>query len=374
MIPLADLPAQYRSIRAEIDEAIRGVVERGEFVLGPAVAAFERDFAAYCGAAHAVAVSSGTSALRLALASLGIGPGDEVVTVPFTFVATVAAIQDVGATPVFVDVDPHTLTIDPSSIEGVLTPRTRALLPVHLYGHPADMDPILALARAHDLAVIEDAAQAHGARYKGRRTGSLGHLGCFSFYPSKNLGAFGEAGMVVTDDEGRARTIRLLRDWGQEGKYNHVLRGHNERMDGIQGAVLGVKLRYLDRWNATRRALAAEYDALIGNQPTGLVTLRSAPWAEPVYHVYAVRAPERDRVRAAMAERGIQTGVHYPVPVHLQPSYGPAGQMTGKYLHAEKAAREVLSLPLYPELTNSDVRKVAEALLECVRAAHPVRP
>lgn len=264
MIPFLDLKAQYKSIKAEIDAAVMRVLDSTQFVLGDEVAQFERDFAAYCGAKHAIAVNSGTSALHLALMAAGVGPGDEVITVPFTFVATVAAIRYTGATPIFVDVDPVTFNMDPAKLEAVITPRTKAILPVHLYGQMADMDPILEVAHKWGLQVIEDACQAHGAEYKGRRAGSLGVSGCFSFYPGKNLGAYGEGGIVVTSDDAHMKTIRMLRDWGQEQRYHHVLKGFNFRMEGMQGAILSVKLRHLEQWTEARRASAAVHDTSCG--------------------------------------------------------------------------------------------------------------
>lgn len=357
MIPLADLKAQYRSVKPEIDAAISGVLEHAQFALGPAVESFERDFAAYCGATEAVAVNTGTSALHVALLAAGVGPGDEVITVPFTFVATVAAIEHAGAKPVFVDIDPDYCTMDPSALEGAITPRTRAVMPVHLFGQPADMDPIADIARRHKLAVIEDACQAHGAEYKGRRAGSIGDIGCFSFYPGKNLGAYGEGGAAVTSHPQYADTMRLLRSWGEKTRYEHSIRGFNYRMDGIQGAVLGVKLRHLERWTEARRRLAATYRRLLAG--TAARTPRERPGVRHVYHVYAVRLPQRDGWRARLHEMGIQTGVHYPVPMHLQPAYRDLGYKAGDFPVAEGVAREVLSLPLFPEMTDAQVEEVS---------------
>jgi dTDP-4-amino-4,6-dideoxygalactose transaminase len=348
-VPFLDLKAQYQSIKAEIQQALNRVLDSGTFILGDEVQAFEEEFATYCSARFAIAVNSGTSALHLALLAAGIGPGDEVITVPFTFVATAAAILYTGARPVFVDIDPRSFTIDCTQIESVITPRTKAILPVHLYGQSADMDPMLEIARRHGLSIIEDAAQAHGAEYKGRRVGSIGDLGCFSFYPGKNLGAYGEGGMVVTNDPEYARTIRMLRDWGQERKYQHVLQGYNYRMDGLQGAVLRVKLPYMEAWTEARRAHAAQYDALLAD--TGVQTPAVLPSRRHVYHIYAVRTPHRDGVQQALQDHGIQTGIHYPIPVHLQPAYADLGHRAGAFPHSEAAAREVLSLPMFPELT-----------------------
>ena len=360
MIPSIDLKAQYRSIQEEIAPAIAGVLESCQFALGSEVAAFEREFAAYCGAGSGVAVNSGTSALHLALLAAGVGPGDEVITVPFTFVATAAAIWYAGARAVFVDIGRDSYNMDASLLEAAVTPRTKAVIPVHLYGQPADMDPIMEAASRHGLVVIEDAAQAHGAEYKGRRAGSLGHMGCFSFYPTKNLGACGEGGMVVTSNPAYERTIRMLRDWGQERKYYHVLRGFNYRMEGIQGAVLRVKLRHLDDWNEARRAHAESYDRLLAG--LAVKTPHVMSYARHVYHVYSVRTPERDALQQALQGAGIQTGIHYPVPVHLQPAYGDLGYGAGDFPESEGAAAEVLSLPMYPELTQGQVKAVCDAV------------
>ena len=361
MIPLVDLPAQYRAIKGEIDAAIAGVLERGEFVLGPAVAAFEQDFAAYCGVAHAVAVNSGTSALHLALLAAGVTPGDEVITVPYTFVATAAAIEYAGARPVFVDVEPDYWTMDPARVEAAITPRTKAIMPVHLYGQCADMTPILAIARRHGLVVIEDAAQSHGADYLGRRCGSLGQLACFSFYPGKNLGAYGEGGAVVTDDPALASAVRLRRSWGEATRYEHAVRGFNYRMEGLQGAVLGVKLKHLEAWTGQRRAHAATYRRLLAGSGIGLPVER--PGCRHVFHLFVVRVGDRDAVRAQLTAAGIQTGVHYPRPIHLQPAYADLGYGPGAFPVAEAVASEVLTLPLFPEMTGGQIEAVAEALI-----------
>lgn len=365
-VPFLDLKAQYRSIKPEIDAAIANILETSQFVLGDEVAGLEREFAAYSGAAHGIGVSSGTSALHLALLAAGVGPGDEVITVPNTFVATVAAIRYTGARAVYVDIDPVTFTMDPSRIEAAITPRTKALLPVHLYGQPADMGPILEIARRRGLKVIEDAAQAHGARYQGRPVGSLADLACFSFYPGKNLGAYGEGGMVVTRDEGYARTIRMLRDWGQDRKAHHVLAGFNYRLEGMQGAILRVKLRHLEAWTEARRAHAARYAELLRDCGVGIPA--EAPGRRHVYHVYAVRTPRREVLAKALGEQGIQTGIHYPVPVHLQPAYADPAYGRGSFPLAERAADEVLSLPMYPELTEDHLRAVAGALRSVAHA------
>ncbi|SRR5579871_2720464 len=363
-VPYLDLKAQYRSIKPEIDAAIASVLESCQFALGPEVAAFEQEFATYCGAAECIALNSGTSALHLALLAAGVGPGDEVITTPFTFVASVAAILYANARPVMVDIDPRSLTLDPAAIEAAITPRTKVILPVHLYGQSADMDPITEIARRHSLIVIEDAAQAHGARYKHRPVGSIGDMACFSYYPGKNLGAYGEGGAVTTSNPDHARTIRMLRDWGQDRKYHHLLRGYNYRMEGFQGAVLRVKLRHLESWTEKRRAIVAEYNNLLAD--CDLETPVEMPWGRHVYHVYTVRSKNRDHLQTTLADQGIQTGIHYPIPVHMQPAYADLGYGEGAFPQAEAAAREVLSLPLYPELSSEAVAQVAEAVKHAV--------
>jgi dTDP-4-amino-4,6-dideoxygalactose transaminase len=340
------------------------VLESAQFVLGEEVAAFEEEFARYCGARHGVAVNSGTSALHLALLAAGVGPGDEVITVPFTFVATVAAIRYTGARPVFVDIEPASYTMDVTQVERAIRPRTRAILPVHLYGQPADMDPILEIARRHNLVVIEDAAQAHGAQYNGRRVGSLGDLGCFSFYPGKNLGAYGEGGMVVTDNLEHARTLRMLRDWGAERRYEHVLPGFNYRMEAIQGAVLRVKLRHLEAWTEARRAHAAAYDRLLSK--AGVATPRALPGRRHVYHIYAVRVPQRDRAQQALHRQAIATGIHYPIPVPLQKAHADLGHGPGDFPVSEQVAAEILSIPMFSELSTSQVQVVVTAIRQAI--------
>jgi dTDP-4-amino-4,6-dideoxygalactose transaminase/acetyltransferase-like isoleucine patch superfamily enzyme len=359
-VPFLDLAQQYQAIKPEIQEALNRVLDAGTFVLGAEVTAFEEEFAAYSGARFGIALNSGTSALHLALLAAGIGPGHEVITAPFTFVASAAAIVYAGARPVFVDIDPESFTLDASRIEEAITPRTKAIMPVHLYGQSADMDPILEIARRHGLTVIEDAAQAHGAEYHGRRVGSIGDMGCFSFYPGKNLGAYGEGGIVVTDDVEHARTIRMLRDWGQDRKYHHVLKGYNYRMEAFQGAILRVKLRQLEAWTEARRARAAHYDKLLAD--AGLETPAALPARRHVYHIYAVRVRRREAVQAALQAQGIQTGIHYPIPVHLQPAYADLGHRAGDFPHSETAANEVLSLPMFPELTAGQQDVVVTAL------------
>ncbi len=360
MIPFVDLKAQYASIQGEVKAAIESVLQSCQFTLGDEVAAFEKEFAAYCQARHGIGVNTGTSALHLALLAAGVGSGDEVITVPFTFVATVSAIHYTGAKPVFVDIDPRTFTMDVTAIEAAITPRTRALIPVHLYGQPADMDPIAAIARRHKLVVIEDACQAHGAEYRGRRAGSLGDMGCFSFYPGKNLGAYGEGGMVVTDNADYARTIRMLRDWGAEKKYQHVLKGYNYRMEGIQGAVLRIKLRHLEAWTEARRAAAAHYDRLLRGSAVQIP--HAMPYARHVYHIYAIRTGQRQGLQEALLAQGIQTGIHYPLPVHLLPAFADLGYGAGRFPASERAALEVLSLPMFPELTAGQREEVGRAV------------
>lgn len=362
MIPFLDLQAQYRQIKPKIDAAVARTIGSAQFVLGPEVNAFEERFADYCRVAHCRAVNSGTSALHLALLAAGIGPGDEVITVSMTFVATTAAILYSGARPVFVDVDPVTWTMNPGSIEAAITPRTKAILPVHLHGLMADMDPIMSIARRHSLVVIEDAAQAHGAEYKGRRAGSIGDLGCFSFYPGKNLGAFGEGGAVVTDQPELARRVALLRDWGQEAKYSHVVAGYNYRMDGIQGAVLNVKMDYIESWTEARRLVAALYDRLLSNLP---FAHPRPPWhSRHVYHVYAVRLPRRDEALMTLRDAGIGAAIHYPVPVHLQKAYAGLGDGLDALPVTERLANEFLSLPIYPELMPEEVAEIVRVLKE----------
>lgn len=359
-VPFLDLKAQYQSIKPEIDAAISEVLESCQFILGEQVAGFEREFAACCETAECVALNSGTSALHLALLAAGVGPGDEVITVPFTFVASVAAVLYTGARPVLVDIDPRSFNMDTAAIEAAITPHTRAILPVHLYGQTADMDPIMELAQRHGLVVIEDAAQAHGAKYKGRSAGSIGDIGCFSFYPAKNLGAYGEGGAVTTNNTTYAQTIRRLRDWGTDRKYHHVVQGYNYRMEGFQGAILRVKLRHLEKWTEARRALAGKYNELLAGCELDLPT--EMPWARHVYHLYTLRTDDRDRLQAALLAEGIQTAVHYAVPAHLQPAYSDLGYRRGSFPNAEVAADRVLSLPLYPELSEDSVSRVARSV------------
>lgn len=361
MVPFLDLKTQYLAIKPDIMKAIESVLDSTQFVLGPEVQAFEEEFAAYCGVKHALGVNSGTSALHLALLAAGVGPGHEVITVPHTFVATVAAIGYTGARPVLVDIDPDSYTMDPARLEAAITPRTRAIMPVHLYGQPADMDPILGIARSRGLTVIEDTAQGHGALYKGRRCGSMGDLAGVSFYPGKNLGAYGEGGAVLTNNDAYARTIRMLRDWGQEKKYQHVLKGFNARMEGIQGAVLRVKLKHLEAWTESRRAHAAHYQRLLADCH-GIILPQAYPDRRHVYHIYAVRVKRRDAFMKFLLDRGIHTGIHYPFAVHMLPAYADLGKKRGDFPEAEKAADEVVSLPMYPEMTKKMVAEVTAAV------------
>jgi dTDP-4-amino-4,6-dideoxygalactose transaminase len=370
VIPFLDLKAQYHSIKAEVDAAISRVLESSQFILGEEVAAFESEFARYCGVKHAIGVNTGTSALHLALLAAGVGPGDEVITVPFTFVATTAAVCYTAATPVFVDIDSVSYTMDPNRIEASITPRTKAILPVHLYGQPADMDPIMEIARKHRLVVIEDACQAHGAEYMGRRTGSIGDIGCFSFYPGKNLGAYGEGGAVVSNNPEYVRMVRMLRDWGAEEKYRHVLKGYNYRMDGIQGAILRVKLRHLDEWTRARRERGSEYAKHLAGSAVG--TPKEMPYARHVYHVYAIRTLERQRLQQALRDKNVQTGIHYPIPIHLLPAYADLGYREGAFQNSEQAANEVLSLPISPELGARQAEEVAAAILNAATSRAPV--
>ncbi len=361
MIPLVNLPLQHQEIEDELADVVQRIVRSGNYILGPYNEAFQNSFSAYCGAAHAVAVSSGTAALHLALLAAGISPGDEVITVPMTFVATVAAIQYVGAVAKLVDIDPDTWTMDCRLLELAITPRSKAVVPVHLHGRLADMQSIAAIARAHNLVVIEDAAQAHGAERDGRRAGTFGDLGCFSFYPAKNLGACGEGGAVVTDNAEYAERVRLMRHWGQKDRYLHLLKGFNYRMDEIQAAVLSIKLRYVDTWTKARRQLAEDYHRKIDN--TGIATPARCAGLDHVYHVYAVRVAQRPVVSSYLAAEGVQTGIHYPVPVHLQPAYADLGYSEGDFPVAEQLAKETLSLPLFPGMSCKQVREVSEALI-----------
>ena len=356
-IPFVDLKAQYQSIKNEIDASIALVLENSSFILGPEVESFESAFADYVNARFCVALNSGTAALHLALMAAGVSTGHEVIVPSNSFFASAESVSVVGATPVFVDADATAYTIDESQIESRITSRTRAIMPVHLYGQAADLDPIFDIAARHNLVVIEDAAQAHGGEYKGRRVGALGHAGCFSFYPSKNLGAYGEAGAVVTNDEDFAARVRLLRDHGSNRKYYHNIIGYNFRMEGIQGAVLNVKLRHLDEWNRLRRKHAAAYNELLNN--SGLVLPSEMSYARHVYHAYVVQSETRDELHKQLTATGIQAGIHYPVPIHLQPAYASLGYRKGELPVTETLCERVLSLPMYPELTRQQLNQIA---------------
>jgi dTDP-4-amino-4,6-dideoxygalactose transaminase len=360
MIHFVDLKKQYHSIKEEIDSAVLNVLESTQFVLGKEVAAFEEEFADYCQAKNGVAVNSGTSALHLAFLAVGIGPGDEVITVPNTFIATIAAIRYTGATPVFVEIDPNSYTMDPKKIEDKITERTKAICPVHLFGQTADMDPILEIAIKHKLFVIEDAAQAHGAEYKGKRAGGIGDLGCFSFYPGKNLGAYGEGGLVTTNNPDFAKTIHILRDWGAEKKYHHDLKGFNYRMTGIQGAILRVKLRHLEEWTKARRDHAKYYNKLFAD--FDINTPVEMDYAHHVYHLYVIRVKQRDELQKILKQKNIFTGIHYPIPVHMQKAHADLGYERGDFPLTEQVAEEILSMPMYAELNNSEIEEIVSAL------------
>jgi len=398
IVPFLDLKSQYQSIKDEISVAIQQVLDSTAFAGGPFVAQFEKQFAEFCGCKHAIGVGSGTDALWLTLIALGIGEGDEVITVPNTFIATAEAISFCGAKPVFVDVDEKTYNMDPNKLEDYLkkrfkekgsrkkekdprnnkpgslhlspltfhlAPKPKAVIPVHLFGQPADMDPILEIAGRYDLLVIEDACQAHGAEYKGKKAGSIGAAGCFSFYPGKNLGAYGEAGAVGTNDDALAEKIKMLRDHGQTKKYYHDWIGWNARMDGFQGAVLRVKLKHLPAWNDARRHHARKYNELLAGADA-IHAPREAAYAKHIYHIYALRAPNRDELISSLAAKGISCGIHYPVPIHLQEAYRSLGLKKGSFPAAEKSAKEFLSLPMYPELTDEQIEYVAEQVKEQV--------
>ena len=370
-IPLVDLRAQHRSIAAEVEPAVRAVMERADFVLGHDVEAFEAEYAAYCEVEHAVGLDSGLSALELGMRALGIGPGDEVITPANSFIASSSAISATGATPVWADVDPRTCNLDPDAVRALITPRTRAIMPVHLYGQPADVAAIAAIAREHGLKVIEDACQAHGARAAGRRVGSMGDFAAFSFYPAKNLGAYGDGGILTTRDPELADRVRMMRNYGQRRKYEHVTMAWNRRLDTVQAAVLRIKLRRLDEWNAARRRHAALYDSLLGDSELELP--RTRPDVEHVYHLYVVHTDGRDQVLAALRAQGIGAALHYPVPIHLQEAYRDRGCGRGSFPVTERAAGRLLSLPMYPELTEEQVRRVANSVANAVAGVGGLR-
>ncbi len=359
-IPFVDLKAQYASIRDEVAEAIRSVLESTRFIGGEEVTSFESEFAAYCGVNHALGVANGTDALHLALRALGIGNGDEVITAANSFIATAAAIAAAGARPVFADIDPLTYTIDPATIEPVITGRTKAIIPVHLFGQPADMQPIMEIARRHSLYVVEDAAQAHGAKYHGARTGSIGDIGCFSFYPGKNLGAYGDGGCITTNSSRLAECIEQLRDHGRVTKYEHAAVGFNSRLDTLQAAILRVKLRHLDQWNRNRQHIASRYATELANAGIKIPSVRDG--STHVYHLYAIESEVRDALQTRLAAGGVSTGIHYPIPIHLQPAFAYLGYRKGDLPRSEQSAERLLSLPMFPELTPKQVSRVAESV------------
>ncbi len=365
-VPLVDLRTQHEELHDEIHEAIQGVIDRADFILGTEVGAFEEEFAEFCGAKHCIGVGSGLDALTLAMRGLGIGRDDEVITTANTFIATALAIKHTGATPVFVDHDPDTHTLDPRNLSAAITSRTKAIVPVHLYGHPADMDAIRTVADEHGLIIVEDAAQAHGARYNGRRCGSLGQAAAFSFYPGKNLGAIGDAGAVVTNDDNLAHWLRAARNYGSVVKYRHTVRGHNSRLDGVHAAVLRVKLRYLDEWNARRRWLAAQYCELLNDSGVSLPTERDG--AEHVYHLFVVRCDHRNAVLDRLHDLGIGAGIHYPIPIHRQVAFGRGCIVPRPLRITESYADQLLSLPLCPFLTLDQLETVAEELQNALKA------
>lgn len=361
-VPFVDLRAQYLAINDEIDEAVARVINNTTFILGREVEAFEAAFAGYVGTRYCIGVNSGTAAIQVALTACGIGAGDEVIVPANTFFATAEAVSTAGATPVLVDADPISYNIDVAGIEAAITERTRAIIPVHLYGQAADLDPILEISARRSLIVIEDAAQAHGSEYNGRSVGSFARAGCFSFYPGKNLGAYGEGGAIVTDDPEVARHARLLRDHGSESKYHHEIIGYNFRLEGIQGAVLNVKLRHLDKWNELRREHAARYNELLAD--SGLTLPREMSYARHVYHLYVIQSDARDALQKALRDNGVQTGIHYPIPIHLQPAYASLKHKAGDFPEAERQAGRVLSLPMFPELTEKQISLVTDAVQE----------
>lgn len=373
MIPFVDLAKQYITIKEEIDQAISRVLKRGWFILGEELASFEKAFAKYCTANYAVGVGSGTEALHLSLLACGVEPGDEVITVPNTAVPTISAIDFANAKPVFVDIDPETYTMDPNNLDEYLKKRyesnnsqsvkkPKAVIPVHLFGHPADMDPIMDIARKYEMKVIEDACQAHGAEYKGKKVGSIGGVGCFSFYPTKNLGAYGDGGMVITDDEDIAKRLRMVRNYGEEKKYYNVIRGFNSRLDEIHAAILKVKLNHLDRWNEIRRNYAGLYNTLLKDGP--VTTPIEKENAKHIFHLYVIRSKTRDKLQERLKDKGIVTSIHYPDPIHFQPAYQDLGYKKGDFPISEKYAAEILSLPMFPELTKDEIEFIAQAIME----------
>lgn len=361
-VPLVDLTAQYESIRPEIDAAIQSVIARTAFIMGPDVREFEKRFAEYCTSAYAVGVASGTAALELTLRACNIGAGDEVITSAHTFIATAEAISAVGARPVFVEIDPRTYNIDPDAVAAAITPATRAIIPVHIYGQPADMDRIMAIAERHNLAVIEDAAQAHGAIWNGKRVGAIGHAACFSFYPGKNLGAYGDAGAVTTNDVRIAELVSLLRNHGRHSKYLHDIKGYGERIDTLQAAILLAKLRHLAKWTAHRQRIAARYDELLADLDGEIVLPYVHPAAEAVWHLYVIRTPRRDALLEHLNRSGVGAGIHYPTPLHLQPAYADLGYVRGDLPVTEAVADTCLSLPIFPEMTDAQQEYVVATI------------
>jgi dTDP-4-amino-4,6-dideoxygalactose transaminase len=358
MIPLVDLKAQYNSIKTDIDNAIQGVLDSTSFIMGEELKKFEEEFSLFCNVKYAIGVANGSDALILALRACGIGKGDEVITVPHTFIATTEAITHVGGKIVFVDINPKTYTIDASKIEEKINDKTKAIIPVHLYGQPADMDPIMELAKKYNLKIIEDAAQAHGAEYKGKKVGSIGDVACFSFYPGKNLGAYGDAGMIMTNNEEISKKLKLLRNHGRiTKKYEHEIEGYSSRLDNLQAAILRVKLRHLNKWNDMRRKNAKKYNELLNNIG-GVITPYEADYTKHVYHLYVIRAEGRDKLREELKSEGIATGIHYPIPLHLQPAYNYLGYKRGAFLATEKASQEILSLPMFAELSDEQIEKI----------------
>jgi dTDP-4-amino-4,6-dideoxygalactose transaminase len=359
-IAFVDLAAQYRSIKTEVDAAILAVLQRGDFILGKDVSDFETEFAAYCGAAHCLGVANGTDALKLALQACGIGAGDEVITTAHTFIASALAITESGAKPVLVDCDPEYYLLDPTKIEAAITPRTKAIMPVHLYGQCADMDAIMAIAKKHNLVVVEDACQSHGSMYKGKRCGSIGDIAAFSFYPGKNLGAYGDGGAVTTNRADLADKVKLLRNYGQRVKYEHLVKGGNSRLDTVQAAVLRVKLRHLDSWNASRANAAVGYGKALAGSSLGLPKV--APWGTHVFHLYVVQTDNRAGLQKALDAAGAQHGIHYPIPIHRQPAMADLGYGEGSFVVSEKLAPRILSLPMFPELSEAQIQRVAHAV------------
>jgi dTDP-4-amino-4,6-dideoxygalactose transaminase len=365
-VPLVDLKRQYSNIKNEIDEAVHTVLDSGSFILGPNVAALEEEVASYCGTRFAVGVASGTDALELSLRALNIGQGDEVITSPFTFIATTEAICRVGARPVFADIKPGCFTIDPKEVEDKITDRTRAVIPVHLYGQACDMDAILELADRYNLKIIEDCAQAMGSEYNGRKVGSIGSIGCFSFFPTKNLGAYGDGGIVVTNNQEFAERIKMLRHHGSKDKYHHVMQGLNSRLDELQAAILRVKLKYLDGWNKARRVNARLYNNLLNTRKLNneLILPKELPGNKHIYHLYVVRTRLRDKLRQWLRDKGISTLIHYPLSLHLQEVYRDLGYKEGDFSNSELASKEVLSLPMHPELTDKEIAYVADSIID----------